>query len=448
MKAAIARTIAAILTSPGLSAGRRRLHAVRRVARLAPAIVHYFHDPADPYSYLTAQLLPRLTERYRIELTPHLVPPPDEGAAPDPARLAAWSGRDAAMLARAHGLEFPADAAADPELARHVSAVLTRAIAREEFVPFAIAAGRDFWAVEGVQRLRVAALPAASAADAAAAVLHGARLRRKLGHYLGATFYFEGEWYWGVDRLHYLEARLAALGLDRAAGQSMLAPVRDVTLAAPRDLARGHVLHLFLSFRSPYSYVAVPRAAALARHYGAELRLRFVLPMVMRGLKVPRAKRIYIVLDAKREAERLGLRFGEIVDPVGKGVELGLAVLHAAIAAGQGQNFAQSFLQGVFADGIDAASDPGLRRMAARAGVSAGLVRAALADDGWRAVAEANREEMLAGGLWGVPCLRVDDGPMVWGQDRLWAIEETLRGLAPAVAPGLPRRGLGGRRQA
>ena len=207
----------------------------------------------------------------------------------------------------------------------------------------------------------------------------------------------------------------------------MLAPVRDVTWATAGAQATGHVLHLFLSLRSPYSYLAVPRAAALGRHYGVELRLRFVLPMAMRGLPVSWAKRRYIVLDAKREAERLGLRFGRIVDPVGPGVERGLAILHEAIAAGQGETFVQSFLQGVFADGIDAASDTGLRRMAARAGVSAGSVQTALADDSWRAVAEANREEMLAAGLWGVPCLRVGEGPMVWGQDRLWVIEDALR---------------------
>jgi len=430
VKAAIARTVTTTMTSPGLRRVRRHIHAWRRVVGRLPALVHYFHDPADPYSYLAAQMLPRLRERYRIELMPHLVPPPDASAAPDAARLAAWSCRDAAVLARAHGLEFPADAVpADPDLARHLSAVLARAITREEFAPFAIAAGREFWAADPADRLRVAALPAATELDTASSVQKGARLRRKLGHYLGATFYFEGEWYWGVDRLHYLEARLAGLGLDREAGQPKLAPVRDLALAPPGGEAVGQVLHLFMSLRSPYSYLAVPRAAALARHYGAELRLRFVLPMVMRGLPVPWAKRRYIMLDTKREAERLGLRFGKTVDPVGHGVERGLAVLHEAIAAGQGATFAQSFLQGVFADGIDAVSNAGLHQMAARAGVSAGSVRAALADDSWRAVAEANREEMLAAGLWGVPCLRVDEGPMVWGQDRLWVIEEALRGL-------------------
>lgn len=39
--------------------------------------------------------------------------------------------------------------------------------------------------------------------------------------------------------------------------------------------------------------------------------------MIMRGLPVPRAKRLYIVRNTKREAEALGLPFGPIADPVG-----------------------------------------------------------------------------------------------------------------------------------
>lgn len=46
-----------------------------------------------------------------------------------------------------------------------------------------------------------------------------ADLRREtLGHYSGAMLYYGGEWYWGIDRLHYLEARLETLGLLRIGG--------------------------------------------------------------------------------------------------------------------------------------------------------------------------------------------------------------------------------------
>jgi 2-hydroxychromene-2-carboxylate isomerase len=239
-------------------------------------------------------------------------------------------------------------------------------------------------------------------------------------------FYFEGEWYWGVDRLHFLEERLHAAGLARAKGPlKPIAPVKDV--AFPPTKATGATLDYFLSFRSPYTYLAVPRVRRLAEHYGATLRLRFVLPMVMRGLPVPAPKRLYIMLDTKREAERLGMPFGTIVDPVGKGAERGLAVLHHAIQAGKGPEFVESFLRGVFAEGIDAASDAGLDKLAARAGLDHNLVQRALKDESWRKVAEANREELFALGLWGVPSFRVNQNRPHWGQDRLWAVEQDLQ---------------------
>ena len=46
-------------------------------------------------------------------------------------------------------------------------------------------------------------------------------------------------------------------------------------------------------------------------------------------------------------------------------------------------------------------------------------------DDTWRRIAEANRVEMLGLGLWGVPSFRVGD-TAVWGQDRLWAVQQAL----------------------
>jgi 2-hydroxychromene-2-carboxylate isomerase len=130
--------------------------------------------------------------------------------------------------------------------------------------------------------------------------------------------------------------------------------------------------------------------------------------------------------DNKREASRLGLPFGCVVDPVGEPTERGLALLHKAIGQGKGPALTESFLQGVFADGIDAGSDAGLSIIAARAGLSADDVAAALADKSWRAVAEANRADLFARGLWGVPSFRLDERAAIWGQDRLWMLEQDL----------------------
>jgi 2-hydroxychromene-2-carboxylate isomerase len=147
--------------------------------------------------------------------------------------------------------------------------------------------------------------------------------------------------------------------------------------------------------------------------------------MVMRGLPVPREKRIYISLDAAREAHFRATPFGRLNDPVGRPVERGLSLMPLAERQGKGQAYVLSFMHGVWAEGIDAGSDRGLRRIAERSGLSWAEACEALKDQSWRVTAEVHRQAMLNLGLWGVPSLCVR-GTAVWGQDRLWAIEQAL----------------------
>jgi 2-hydroxychromene-2-carboxylate isomerase len=249
-------------------------------------------------------------------------------------------------------------------------------------------------------------------------------LRKRLGHYLGATFYYAGEWYWGIDRLHHLEHRLQALGVARQ-GVADLMFARAADLAKPVSLTDPPPIDFFFSLRSPYSAIVAQRVFDLGRSTGAEVRLRYVLPMVMRGLPVPREKRSYISQDAAREAFVRGIPFGRLNDPVGRPTERGLALMPLAERLGKGQEYVLSFMRGVWAEGIDAGSDRGLRRLAERAGLSWDAARQALKDDAWRQEAEQNRQEMFALGLWGVPSFKVGDC-VVWGQDRLWAVQEEL----------------------
>jgi 2-hydroxychromene-2-carboxylate isomerase len=148
--------------------------------------------------------------------------------------------------------------------------------------------------------------------------------------------------------------------------------------------------------------------------------------MVMRGLPVSPVKGLYIVRDTKREADRAGLPFGPISDPVGPGAERALAVLHHAIRLGCGEDFAESALRAAWAEGVALADDAGLFTAAARAGLTRSQVAAALADESWRDVAEANRAALFEAGLWGAPTYRVNGGAAHWGQDRLWALEQDL----------------------
>ncbi len=409
--------VPALITSTTMRSARRRLAGLKRQLTGAKPLVRYFHQTDDPYSWLAVQALPHLEATYNVQIVPFLVPPPDDAAAPDRARLRQWSLRDAQTLA--HGLGLSPPPATRPDAAQIEAAEAALAGIRDAR-SFALTAANTEAAWRAGE-----ALPTPTG-DPQTARAQGEKERRRLGHYLGGTFHFESEWYWGLDRLGYLEARLAGISLREL---KPFVPRREVELT-PGPLNRRPVLEAYISLRSPYSYIAMERLIALADTWQAELRLKPVLPMVMRGLQVPLAKRLYIVRDTKREAERLGLPFGRIADPVGRPAERGLAVTFHAMKQGKGAEFARSFLKGVMAEGIDAGTTSGLARLCQRAGLTTADMDAALANTGWRAEAEANRETLLSLGIWGVPAFRVDDRPAHWGQDRLWAVEEDLREAA------------------
>jgi 2-hydroxychromene-2-carboxylate isomerase len=428
MRAAIARTVTGLLTSPRLREAKRSMRAAARRMRGQPPVVHFFHQPDDPHSHLLLQALPEFASRYAVELRLHVAPPPGDSVAPDRPRLLAWSRRDAADLAAATGLQFD-DPGRQPDSSavglanQALVGLISQGGPIESSLTGALAIGRALWRED---RATLNGFAPSNPAATKAALADSVSLRSKLGHYLGGTLEFEGEWYWGVDRLALLEERLRAAGLARGMAAAPIVSIPKVECRYGPTNGRRPVLDFFCSLRSPYTYLAVPRVRRLAEQYGADLRLRFVLPMVMRGLPVPREKRLYILHDAKREAEHLGLPFGRIVDPVGRPTERGLAVLHRAIGVGRGPEFLESFMRGVWAEGRDGGDDADLGVLADRAGLDGPLVTAALADESWRAVAAQNREEMLALGLWGVPSFRVDDNEARWGQDRLWRVERDL----------------------
>ena len=354
LKATLQNKVAKRLFSVERRNAKRRKAERARQASQQPHLIEYFHEASDPYSQLMVQLLPRFLQRYDIELNVHVTPPPPDWAAPDRARLDAYARKDAARLAQRAGLAF-SDPGQQPSPGALAAAQAALVAAREapDFLQQAIAIGERLWALDATNA-------SADMSHSVENVLTAAAARRdELGHYLGGTLYYAGEWYWGPDRLHFLETRLQTLG--------------GVTSDAVNDVL--------------YTPPTV-------------LKLRYVLPMVMRGMKVPRKKGFYIMGDTVREAERLGVAFGNSVDPVGRPVERGYAILHEAIRRGRGYEFVQSFLSGVWADGLDAGSDKGLRKITERAGLPWSEMQPLLGGDHWRAEAEANQQEMFSYGIW------------------------------------------------
>jgi 2-hydroxychromene-2-carboxylate isomerase len=187
-------------------------------------------------------------------------------------------------------------------------------------------------------------------------------------------------------------------------------------------------LQLYYSFRSPYAYLSLRSAYRIAEAFGLKLEVRPVLPMVMRGLPMPKRKLMYIVRDAKREAARLDVPFKKFSDAAGSAAERCIAVFYYAREQRKERDFLQEAGNAIWNEGTDITSDVGLRKVTERAGLFWPDVKAALGKSEWRAQCSANRDAMTDAGVWGVPVFRMGDIAL-WGQDRDWLMARQIEDL-------------------
>ena len=150
--------------------------------------------------------------------------------------------------------------------------------------------------------------------------------------------------------------------------------------------------------------------------------------MVMRGLPIPRAKLMYIVKDAKREADRLQIPFGRLADPVGRGAERSIAAFYYAREQGKEREFALQAGKAIFSEAIEVATDKGMRTVTERVGLFWPEVKASLAKEGWRETVQVNRDTMTNAGVWGVPAFKMGELAL-WGQDRDWLLARQLEDM-------------------
>lgn len=429
--------ISAYLSEP-LRKMRGGVHEVGRRVRREDRVVELYFQVDDPYSYLLAQLVPRLAAKYDVGWELHVVGPPEPDVDPQPAMLRKWRVRHARELTRFYrGLELP-DGTDQPEgnLVQRANQVLIKDRPFEDALEAAVTLADALWRKD---KDAVAAAQGKYLFESSGNILPSTKLAmaqaRKRGYYSGGAFYYKGEWYNGIDRLRFLEERLDA---ETGAGEtpSVLEPI-PMSERGPETLVDDGDLEieLFFSFRSPYSYLALDRAAALSERTGVPLRVRPVLPMVMRGASVPRIKRMFLVRDAKREADRLGIPFGRICDPLGGGVERCLAFFVHADRAGGGLAFTQSAARGIWSEALDPGSYADMKKIVSRAGLEWDDMRPAMDDDSWKDLVETNAEALLGAELWGVPTFRAGSYT-TWGQDRIPLLEDRIRRHLAAAGAG------------
>ena len=418
--------ISSTFTGRRLQNIKRGLHEMKRRVSGRSHEVVYFHQIDDPYSHLLVQALARVQSSYDIDLELRIVPAPDDDAAPEPAALEDYSRRDAAAVAPFYDLKF--DNPGTQPTADICQLAERALVASGNKVTAAVEIGAALWAGDSQT---LSKLPLVSDTLAAEQREAGRREREALGHYLGGTLYYAGEWYWGIDRLPYLEERLIRAGLQRS-GHRQVVHFQPRPAFMSRPAQQRLTLEFYPSIRSPYSYVSMPETLDLPSHYPVDLVVRPVLPMVMRGLPVPAVKGRYILLDTKREADRVGVPFGHIFDPVGDPVRRCYSIFAMADEVGKGGELLLAFCKMAWSEGIDVGSDQGIKMVVERAGLDWAAASEVIDNTDWEGPIEENRLQMIASGLWGVPSYRLldDKGREIfscWGRDRIWLLAHEIQ---------------------
>jgi len=256
-----------------------------------------------------------------------------------------------------------------------------------------------------------------------------AESRKKFGHYLGGVFVYEGESYWGIDRLPLLEKRLKKLGLKTNDGPNVVQrKASDIKDIKKLDLE----IDVLWSARSPYSYLAMKPLSKLSKKYDVKLNYKIILPMVMRGMKVSLEKRTYITKDCKRLADQNDIPFGNIVDPLGYAVERCYSLYAFAKKHGKEEEYLWAFAESVWANGKHGYLKKNLKNIIESIGLIWNDAEKELDSENWRDEVKRNKERLFGLGKWGPPTmiLKNKEGKeelIVWGQDRIWLIEEQIK---------------------
>jgi 2-hydroxychromene-2-carboxylate isomerase len=207
---------------------------------------------------------------------------------------------------------------------------------------------------------------------------------------------------------------------------------------------------LFFSFRSPYSYLALPPTLRMAADYDVVVNMRPVYPLAVRvpgffKRANPQFAR-YVVLDSSRVAQRENIPFRfPRPDPIVQDMTTLDVAEHqpyihrltrlgaAAQAEGRALAFTHAISRVLWDGGVTGWNEGDhLARAATAAGFDLAALDAAItADpDRYERIIAGNEQAHAASGHWGVPTFVFENEPF-FGQDRIdlliWRMES--RGL-------------------
>lgn len=203
-------------------------------------------------------------------------------------------------------------------------------------------------------------------------------------------------------------------------------------------------LEFFFDYASPWSYMAYCRIEALAAESAAELLWRPVAmaavfakanPGVaaMRAQPVP-AKVKHYYKDMRDWARRLGIVIGRppVYGGASRQLDSRLALQGAMLALEQGviSPYTQALYRAYWQDLRDLADLAVLGELAAGVGLDAAAFRREIEGETPRRRLQANIDDLVARGGFGVPTLFVNGLDMYFGNDRLDFAREALLAAA------------------
>ena len=153
-------------------------------------------------------------------------------------------------------------------------------------------------------------------------------------------------------------------------------------------------LTIYPSLNSPYTYICFPKIKRLLKKYNINMITKPVLPMLMRGMHIPRYKGQYIFMDSAREGRLNGINLNKIYSPLGKPAELAYSLFPKINEFDKGFLYIEKLTIASFHDGINIGQKSFLKSLVDKLNLPWEEIKLELGNNYWRKILENNLQEM------------------------------------------------------
>ena len=128
----------------------------------------------------------------------------------------------------------------------------------------------------------------------------------------------------------------------------------------------------------------------MASAHSIDIVTKPVLPMLMRGMSIPRYKVKYILSDAAREGRKYGINIKDVYSPLGEPAEMAYSLFPVIDNLGKGFDYIESLTKASFHDGINIGSKDFLRKLIEELDLPWNDIREDLGSDLWKSILKEN----------------------------------------------------------